>query len=85
MFSPPSSPRARPARIAPGASPARQAGDAWSIAQASFVTGPEIDGLRTVAILPVIPFHLNPVGCRGASSGSTFLFVISGFLITRSS
>ena len=43
---------------------------------------PEIDGLRTIAILGVIVFHLRPELLRGGFLGVDVFFVISGFLIT---
>jgi peptidoglycan/LPS O-acetylase OafA/YrhL len=43
---------------------------------------PEIDGLRTVAILPVVVFHLNPEWLPGGYLGVDVFFVISGYLIT---
>lgn len=43
---------------------------------------PEIDGLRAVAVLAVVFFHL-PLGCPGGFVGVDVFFVISGYLITR--
>ena len=43
---------------------------------------PEIDGLRTIAILGVIIFHLNPSLLKGGFLGVDVFFCISGFLIT---
>ena len=43
---------------------------------------PEIDGLRTVAVLGVIFFHLNPERLKGGFLGVDVFFVISGYLIT---
>ena len=43
---------------------------------------PEIDGLRTIAILPVIFFHLGYDFISGGYLGVDVFFVISGFLIT---
>ena len=43
---------------------------------------PEIDGLRTIAVLPVIFFHLGFSAIKGGFYGVDVFFVISGFLIT---
>ena len=45
---------------------------------------PEIDGLRAVAVLAVMLFHLNPSTLSGGYIGVDVFFVISGFVVTRS-
>lgn len=42
----------------------------------------EVDGLRALAIVPVILFHANVVGFTGGFLGVDIFFVISGYLIT---
>ncbi len=43
---------------------------------------PDLDGLRALAIIPVILFHLNPSFCQGGYLGVDVFFVLSGFLIS---
>ena len=43
---------------------------------------PEIDGLRSIAVVPVILFHAGLRIFRGGFVGVDVFFVISGYLIT---
>ena len=43
---------------------------------------PEVDGLRAVAVMPVLLFHARTPGFQGGFVGVDIFFVISGYLIT---
>ena len=43
---------------------------------------PEIDGLRALAVLPVIFFHAGIEAFNGGYVGVDIFFVVSGYLIT---
>lgn len=44
---------------------------------------PHIDGLRALAILPVVAFHADSTVLTGGFTGVDIFFVISGYLLTR--
>ena len=43
----------------------------------------EIAGLRAIAVIGVVLFHLKVAGIQGGFVGVDVFFVISGYLITR--
>jgi peptidoglycan/LPS O-acetylase OafA/YrhL len=44
---------------------------------------PEIDGLRAIAVLVIVGFHVGLAGFHGGFIGVDVFFIISGYLITR--
>lgn len=69
MFMPPGPPKERQKRSSASGVPHRYR--------------PDVDGLRAVAILSVLFFHLNHAIFPGGFVGVDIFFVISGYLITR--
>ncbi|QND60175.1 acyltransferase family protein [Mesorhizobium huakuii] len=53
-----------------------------SVKPAAHTYRPEIDGLRAVAVLPVLLFHAGLAGFENGYLGVDIFFVISGYLIT---
>ena len=49
--------------------------------QNKFISG--LDGLRAIAVIMVVGYHLRFSLFKGGVLGVTIFFVISGFLITR--
>src|SRR5262249_41917945 len=43
---------------------------------------PDIDGIRALAVLPIVVFHAFPSAIRGGFVGVDIFFVISGYLIS---
>src|SRR5271165_5348130 len=41
-----------------------------------------LDGIRAIAIIAVLVFHISPVALRGGFAGVDVFFVLSGFLIS---
>src|SRR6476661_274274 len=63
----------------------RRAPDVDSVdgaARAPFPHQPALDGLRAVAVLAVIAYHLGYGWARGGYLGVDTFFVLSGYLIT---
>ena len=44
---------------------------------------PGLDGLRAIAILGIVLYHMFPGAVRGGYLGVTMFFALSGFLLAR--
>ena len=54
----------------------------WVLTQfPRLVHRPDVDGLRALAVVPVVLYHFD-LGCPGGFAGVDIFFMISGFLIT---
>ena len=62
----------------------RQLKYASSLRQEGNTYFPAIDGLRAVAVLAVVIFHLMPAALPGGFTGVDIFFVISGYVVTAS-
>lgn len=59
----------------------RPQGDSW-LRPITNAFRPDIAGLRAVAVIAVVVYHLNPQWLPGGFAGVDIFFVLSGFLIT---
>lgn len=76
---PASGPATRPA-TGPAHASARNSGPASAAVHGPRIPG--LDGLRALAVLAVVAFHLAPAWVPGGFLGVDVFFVVSGFLIT---
>jgi peptidoglycan/LPS O-acetylase OafA/YrhL len=67
---------------APSVVPQRDSGSAAEAGHISFGYRPEVDGLRALAVVPVVLFHAGFGTFSGGYIGVDVFFVISGYLIT---
>ena len=73
----------------PHRTPANKAGNASAAAPDQTPARPKsryipaLDGLRTLAVVAVVLYHLNLTWAQGGLLGVTIFFVLSGYLITR--
>ena len=68
--------------LAGAPTPHARVGEEEARTGAAFRYRPEVDGLRALAILPVVLFHAGFAGFSGGFVGVDVFFVISGYLIT---
>jgi peptidoglycan/LPS O-acetylase OafA/YrhL len=66
----------------PAAPPPSESASELPVNQAHLSYRPDIDGLRALAVVPVVLYH-NGLGFPGGYVGVDIFFVISGFLITK--
>ena len=75
-----------PAHEQPLHSPSRHsegAGQATAAARLKPRYIPALDGIRTLAVIAVVLYHLNMTWAQGGLQGVTVFFVLSGYLITH--
>lgn len=65
------------------AQPAAPVAEPTAVADPAATRVPGLDGLRAVAVIVVVLFHLTPGAAIGGYLGVDVFFVVSGFIITR--